>query len=94
VWSTGQLLFRELWSTGHLLSDIVVAGKVERGLHRVAASTVPSSIIAPASKDGIQMGYKLFLSTMLSFYNIYTSSPINSASSLSSSSVRSSGTSF
>jgi hypothetical protein len=38
--------------------------------------------------------YKLLLSTMLSFYNmIYTSSPINSASSLSSSSVRSRSTS-
>jgi hypothetical protein len=28
VWSTGQLLFREPWSTGHLSSDIVVVGKV------------------------------------------------------------------
>lgn len=28
MWSTGQLLFIEPWSTGHLSSDIVVAGKV------------------------------------------------------------------
>jgi len=27
VWSTGQLLFSELWSTGHLSADIVVGGE-------------------------------------------------------------------
>jgi hypothetical protein len=27
VWSTGQLLFSELWSTGHLSADIVVGGQ-------------------------------------------------------------------
>ena len=83
MWSTGQLSFREPWSTGHLLSDIVVVGKVEGGLHRVAAY-----LLATVS---LSYGYKLFLSTMS--YSVYTSSPINSASSLSSSSVKLSGAS-
>ena len=36
VWSTGQLLFSELWSTGHLSADIVVGG--EDGGRIVSAS--------------------------------------------------------
>jgi hypothetical protein len=36
VWSTGQLLFSELWSTGHLSADIVVGGedKMVTGYYR------------------------------------------------------------
>ena len=45
MWSTGQLLFREPWSTGHLSSDIVVAGQVERELHRVAASIIARAFL-------------------------------------------------
>ena len=82
---------------GAVVNWAFVVGHCGCGQSGVAASTVPSSIIAPGQasldKHGIQMGYELFLSTMLSFYDIYTSSPINSASSLSSSSVRPSGTS-
>jgi hypothetical protein len=63
VWSTGQLLFSELWSTGHLSADIVVGG--EDGDHQISFRA------APACSDDALIIYNIEFVTAATKAHVY-----------------------